>query len=151
MHRAFFIPPFGAFLLAKAYSVPCPDFSFPVPFMVDSGFYHKETAFRIHMSAATNIDNLFKDAPKIEHQTVYHFEKSSEAAIQLYCSFHVHDILTAVSVILFEGASKHRIYSHRLRLRALASHYLKFAHRKSSIVLSITHTGHTPPPCRLPA
>ena len=31
MHRAFFIPQFGAFLLDKAYWALCPDFSFPWP------------------------------------------------------------------------------------------------------------------------
>lgn len=89
--------------------------------LVDSGFCDKDTAFRIHMSAASNIDNLFTAAPKIEHQTVYHYEESREAATHLYCPFHVPGIsapLTAdISVILFKGDSNQRIYSLGLRVK----------------------------------
>lgn len=89
--------------------------------LVDSGFCDKDTAFRIHMSAASNIDNLFTAAPKIEPQTVYHFEESRKAATHLYCPFHVPGIqspLTAdISVILFKGDANQRIYSLGLRVK----------------------------------
>lgn len=89
--------------------------------LVDSGFCDKDTAYKIHMSAAANIDTLFSSAPKINHQKVYHYEESRNAATHLYCPFQVDGVdkpVTAdISVISFKGDNNQRIYSIGLRVQ----------------------------------
>lgn len=89
--------------------------------LVDTGYCDKDTAYRIHMTAAAHIGELFETARSVEKEEVYHEVTSREEARHALSSFHVQGMsgtLDAdISIIKYFTDDGRRIYSLGIEIR----------------------------------